>query len=258
MIQKKSFKLYTVFLLLLATPGFAQTASSLFKNYTNFLNVSFYDSSPFIQIKEVESSFPHASSVNGQPSFWDFILVNYTERLDYDALAQIKDTVVVQQKVIQHLEQDKRFGSLLQTYEAKVLDHTQAKDTVSMDEILNVAVKFFNLTGVTPVGYSSKICVGINALKYTEKKRSPYLEAFAFDAIINNLNNEIYPFYDDFIQSVHNVYKLNLGIDEQEQVLRAQGAIFVQMFQSIELQKLLLAEYERKKNILPFYLITQK
>lgn len=178
--------------------------------------------------------------------------------MDYDALAQIKDTVAVQQKVIQHLEQDKRFGSLLQTYEAKVLDHTQAKDTVSMDEILNVAVKFFNLTGVTPGGYSSRICVGINALKYTEKKRSPYLEAFAFDAIINNLNNEIYPFYDDFIQSVHNVYKLNLGIDEQEQVLRAQGAIFVQMFQSIELQKLLLAEYERKKNILPFYLITKK
>jgi len=258
MIQRISFKRYVLFLVLLVvTPGVAQKASSLFKDYTNFLNVSFYDSSPYIQIKEVESSFAHASSINGQPSFWDFILVNYTERLDYDALAQIKDTVVVQQKVIQHLEQDKPFGLLLQTYEAKVWSHTQAKDTVSMNDILNVAVKFFNLTGVTPAGYSSRICVGINALKYTEKKRSPYLEAFAFDAIINNLNSETYPFYDDFVRSVHQVYKLNLGIDEQEQLLRAQGALFIQMLQSAALQKLLQEEYERKKEILPFYLVTK-
>ncbi|WP_231737939.1 hypothetical protein [Myroides odoratus] len=39
-----------------------------------------------------------------------------------------------------------------------------------------------------------------------------------------------------------------LGIDEQEQLLRAQGALFIQMFQSVELHKLLLEEYERKKN----------
>jgi len=236
--------------------SFAQNKEDIFNDYTIFLEVKQYEQTPYIKIKEVDSNVLNAACVNEQPFFWDFLLTNYTERLDYDALAQIKDTVVVQQKVIQHLEQDKHFRSLLQTYEAKVLDHTQAKDTVSMDDILNVAVKFFNLTGVTPVGYSSRICVGINALKQTEKKRSPYLEAFAFDAIINNLNNERYPFYDDFIQSVHNVYKLNLGIDEQEQLLRAQGAIFVQMFQSIELQKLILEEYERKKNILPFYLVT--
>ncbi|WHT40477.1 hypothetical protein QNH98_07930 [Myroides sp. mNGS23_01] len=237
--------------------SFAQNKEDIFNNYTIFLEVKQYEQTPYIKIKEVDSHILNAACVNEQPTFWDFLLTNYTKRLDYDALAQIKDTAVVQQKVIQHLEQDKHFRSLLQTYEAKVLDHTQAKDTVSMDDILNVAVKFFHLTGVTPAGaYSSRICVGINALKQTEKKRSPFLEAFAFDVIINNLNNERYPFYDDFIQSVHKVYKLNLGIDEQEQLLRAQGALFIQMFQSVELHKLLLEEYERKKNILPFYLVT--
>jgi len=236
--------------------SFAQNKEDIFNDYTIFLEVKQYEQTPYIKIKEVDSNVLNAACVNEQPYFWDFLLTNYTEGLDYETLAQAPDTLVQQKAVMDQIQKDKIFTPIVQAYREKVIHHTQAKDTVSMDEILNVAVKFFNLTGVTPVGYSSRICVGINALKQTEKKRSPYLEAFAFDAIINNLNNERYPFYDDFIQSVHNVYKLNLGIDEQEQLLRAQGAIFVQMFQSIELQKLILEEYERKKNILPFYLVT--
>ena len=256
MTQKRAFKRYILFLLfLLATPGFGQTESSLFKDYSAFIKVSFYDSSPYIQIKEVEPTFREATAINSQTSFWGFITTNYIARLDYDALQQIKDTTVVAKQVMHHIEQDTTFNGLMRSYQAKVIDHTQPKDSVHIDAILNVAVKFFNLTGITPAGaYSGKICVGINALKQTEKKRSAFLEAFAFDAVINNLNSEAYPFYDHYIKSVQNVYKLNLGIEDQDQLLRAQGAVFIQMFQSPELKKLLEDEYERKKDILPFVL----
>ncbi|MDM1406307.1 hypothetical protein [Myroides sp. DF42-4-2] len=233
----------------------AQQASSVFQEYNQFLDVKFYDSSPYVVIKEVDLALPGATAVNRQPSFWDFLIINHSARLDYDALAQINDSIVVSQKVIQHLESDATFATLVQNYRAKVVDHTQAKDTVHMDKILNVAVKFFNLTGVTAEGaYSARVCVGINPLKNTERTRSPYLEAFAFDAIINNLRSESYPFYDYYIKAIQKIYKLNLGTNDQDQLLRAQGALFIQMLDSTDLQQLLKDEYERKKDILPFVL----
>lgn len=253
--------IYSLFVLfwmtLFCTPsqGYAQQQSSIFQDYNQFLEVKFYDSSPYVTIRQVDSSLKGAAEINGQPSFWDFLIINHATRLDYDALAQINDTIAISQKVIEHLESDAIFAPLVKNYRAKVVDHTQAKDTVHLDKILNVAVKFFNLTGVNAEGaYSGRICVGINPLKNTEKTRSPYLEAFAFDAIINNLNSETYPFYDYYIKSIQKIYKLNLGTNDQDQLLRAQGALFIQMLDSTDLQQLLKDEYERKKDILPFVL----
>lgn len=253
--------IYSLFVLfwmtLFCTPsqGYAQQQSSIFQDYNQFLEVIFYDSSPYVTIRQVDSSLKGAAEINGQPSFWDFLIINHAARLDYDALAQINDTIAISQKVIEHLESDAIFAPLVKNYRAKVVDHTQAKDTVHLDKILNVAVKFFNLTGVNAEGaYSGRICVGINPLKNTEKTRSPYLEAFAFDAIINNLNSETYPFYDYYIKSIQKIYKLNLGTNDQDQLLRAQGALFIQMLDSTDLQQLLKDEYERKKDILPFVL----
>ncbi len=256
--MKIIYSLSIIFLLtLLGTPsqGHAQQPPSMFEDYNQFLEVKFYDASPYVTIRQVDSSLTGATEINGQPSFWDFLIINHSARLDYDALAQINDTIAVSQKVIEHLESDTTFAPLVKNYRAKVVDHSQAKDTVHLDKILNVAVKFFNLTGVTAAGaYSGRICVGINPLKNTEKTRSPYLEAFAFDAIINNLNSETYPFYDYYIKSIQKIYKLNLGTNDQDQLLRAQGALFIQMLDSTDLQQLLKDEYERKKDILPFVL----
>ncbi|MGG5505790.1 MULTISPECIES: hypothetical protein [unclassified Myroides] len=242
-------------LLLLAGQAQAQSKDSPLQEYGDFLEILFYESTPYIKIKEVDPTRSHAMAVNGQSSFWEFITTNYIARLDYDALQQIKDTTVVEKQVMHHIEQDTTFNHLISTYQAKVIDQTQPKDTVTIDNVLNVAVKFFNITGINTQGhYTGRICVGIHALPKTEKKRSPYLEAFAFDAIINHLNSETYTFYDDYRESVYNVYKLNLGTNEEEQLLRTQGAIFIQMFQSPQLKQLLLDEYERKKDILPFIL----
>lgn len=239
--------------------GWAQESPSLFEDYNQFLEVKFYDASPYVTIKQVDSSLTGAAEINGQSSFWDFLIINHAARLDYDALAQINDTIAVAQKVIQHLESDATFAPLVENYRAKVIDHTQAKDTVHLDQILNVAVKFFNLTGVNAQGaYTGRVCVGINPLKDTEKTRHPYLEAFAFDAIINNLSSETYPFYNYYITAVQKVYKLNLGVNDQNQLLRAQGAVFIQMLDSTDLQQLLKDEYKRKKEILPFHLVTKE
>ncbi len=242
-------------LLLVTGQTYAQSKDNPLQNYSDFLEILFYESTPYIKVKKIDATSSHAAVVNEQSSFWEFITTNYIARLDYDALQQIKDTTVVEKQVMHHMEQDTTFNHLVRTYQAKVIDHTQPKDTVTIDNILNVAVKFFNITGINTQGhYTGRICVGIHALPKTEKKRSPYLEAFAFDAIINHLTSETYPFYDDYKESIYNVYKLNLGTNDEEQLLRTQGAIFIQMFQSPQLKQLLLDEYERKKDILPFIL----
>ena len=47
---------------------------------------------------------------------------------------------------------------------------------------------------------------------------------------------------------------MNLGVDKEERLLRARGAVFMQMFYNQKLRDMLLYEYEHKKDYLPFVL----
>ena len=58
--------------------------------------------------------------------------------------------------------------------------------------------------------------------------------------------------YQDFIQNVKRLYDFNLGTSKEDELLRAQGALFILMSQSENLKTLLKEEYEKKREILPF------
>lgn len=50
------------------------------------------------------------------------------------------------------------------------------------------------------------------------------------------------------------LYEINLGIENNDRLLRAQGALYMFMRNNEVLKELLLFEYENKKEYLPFVL----
>ena len=61
--------------------------------------------------------------------------------------------------------------------------------------------------------------------------------------------------YEEFVNAIKELNTINLGIEEGEKLLRAQGAMFVIMKNNDKLRKMLQVEYEKQKEYLPFILI---
>ena len=101
------------------------------------------------------------------------------------------------------------------------------------------------------------MCTGINGLKQTEKERRPQIEAFCFTTIFNNYRGEQFNMYDEFVKGIKELYKINLGIDDNDKLLRAQGAMYMFMRNNENLKELLILEYKKKKEYLPFILEAQ-
>jgi hypothetical protein len=60
--------------------------------------------------------------------------------------------------------------------------------------------------------------------------------------------------YGEFVKAIRELYTLNLGVDTDDRLLRAQGAMFILMKNSEVLQDLLELEYEKRSANLPFVL----
>lgn len=230
------------------------------EDYNNFLALEKVELSSgkvrFLKtVKEVDSNIKGAEYINKHRLFWDYLVVNFSEPLEENTFSPNKEISLSQDSFLSMMVSDTIFSPLVERYSSQVVKRNSTKDTISMDEVLNIAVKFFSIEKITPKGeYSARICVGLNSIKNTEDIRMPFVEAFAFHAIMKNLRNEQYDVYNYFIDSIRSIYKLNLGIDKDERLLRAQGALFIQMLQSDKLMKLLEDEYEQNKDVLPFVL----
>lgn len=60
--------------------------------------------------------------------------------------------------------------------------------------------------------------------------------------------------YNEFVKAIKELYKVNLGIDRNEKLLRAQGAMFLLMRNNENLRMMLKEEYDQQKEYLPFVL----
>lgn len=186
----------------------------------------------------------------------EYIYTNYHKITNYNELLGIKDKKELQIKFIEDLKNDTIFGTIIENWFEKVVLKTKVQDTINMNKLLNSAVKFFSIIGLTEEGYyQAKICVGINDLKNTELIRNHALEAFSFTSIFKNLEHKEYQIYDEFIKGVKELYSINLGIDREEKLLRSQGALYFIMKNSENLRNMLKYEYNQKKDYLPFVLI---
>jgi hypothetical protein len=165
----------------------------------------------------------------------------------------LTDSVAIRNRFFNDLKKDSLFNSVMTDLVNKTIDKKIPKDTISMDKLLNVAVKYFSIMRLTDEGhYVGKVCVGLNDIKKTESERKPFIEAFSFSSILKHYQSEEYSMYDEFVKTIKELYKVNLGIDKDEKLLRAQGAMFLLMRNNENLKKMLKSEYEKQKDYLPF------
>lgn len=127
-------------------------------------------------------------------------------------------------------------------------------DTLTMDSLLDVAVKYFDLQIVENGRYGARLCTGFSIHSSTQPVRDKQLELFCAGAIMEHSEGES-GLHEEFIKAVNEVVKMNLGLDKQERLLRAQGALFMLMKLNPKLRQVLWTEYEKQKHMLHFYLI---
>lgn len=135
-------------------------------------------------------------------------------------------------------------------------DSEMVKDTITVDGLLNIAVKYFSINQVNEDGlYVGKVCSGQNILSKTEPKRNRAVEDFCVSSIVKHYQGTEFNMYDEFVKAIKELYKVNLGIDKHERLLRAQGAMCLLMKMNENLKNMLLKEYETNKDHLPFVLL---
>ncbi|TRO66833.1 hypothetical protein [Christiangramia sabulilitoris] len=206
-------------------------------------------------INEIDSSSIFADLVNNNKGHINYLRQHFTKNVDYEKLTKMSEQHSLKEEYIKALKNDTAFFKVMNTLVLTVRETSISKDTINLDEMLNIAVKYFSIKGITNGGfYEGKICAGINGIKQTETIRKPHVEAFCFTTILDHLQDPQYNMYDAFVSGIKQLYKLNLGVDEKDRILRAQGAMYIIMNQNEELRNLLRNEYEKKKNYLPFAL----
>lgn len=255
----KNIILTTIILILITIQGYGQKQCDIRNHYEDFISIqkSTYDEKEYLIIKIVEAQRKSCFSdlVNNNPLFFDYLLTNFSSNANYQNLLELTDSIAIRKTYFNDLRNDTLFNSVMTDLVNKTIDKKIPKDTISMDKLLNVAVKYFSIMRLTDEGYYvGKVCVGLNDIKKTESERKPFIEAFSFSSILKHYQSEQFSMYDEFVKTIKELYKVNLGIDKNEKLLRAQGAMFLLMRNNENLKKMLKSEYEKQRDFLPFIL----
>lgn len=255
----KKLILTTIILILITIQGYGQKQCDIKTHYEDFISVqkSIYNEKAYLTKRVIETQKKSCFSdlVNNNPMFIDYLLTNFSSNANYQNLLDLPDSIAIRNRYFNDLKKDSLFNSVMTDLVNKTIDKTTPKDRISMDKLLNVAVKYFSIMRLTDEGhYVGKVCVGLNDIKKTESERKPFIEAFSFSSILKHYQSEEYSMYDEFVKAIKELYKVNLGIDKDEKLLRAQGAMFLLMRNNENLKKMLKNEYEKQKDHLPFVL----
>lgn len=205
--------------------------------------------------KELEEEFCFAKLINENNAFLDYLLQQYST-IDYKVLDKTSTDTYLQ-GYIQQLSADMAFSDILDEWQAKTIHQKLTKDTFSFKEVLNVAVKNFLVDDVSSthegkVAYRPIVCSGENYHKNINSEPQYFLEAFTFNAIIKNIVKEEYGLLENYMDIVRDIVKIDLGENKEENLLRAHGAIFVMMSKNDALKQILIDEYHKQLDLLPF------
>ncbi|MDD4002456.1 MAG: hypothetical protein PHU35_06665 [Bacteroidales bacterium] len=208
------------------------------------------------QVVETNKKSCVSELINNNIMFFDYLLTNFSSNSNDKNLLQINDSLSLRKNYFEGLKNDSLFNSIMNELMSKTFDKTISKDSLNMNQLLNIAVKYFSINRLSKEGYYvGKVCAGFNSIGSTEKIRKPFVEAFCFSSIFKHYISEEFNMYEEFVNAIKELNTINLGIEEGEKLLRAQGAMFVIMKNNDKLRKMLQVEYEKQKEYLPFILI---
>ncbi|MDT8308312.1 MAG: hypothetical protein RQ866_02205 [Bacteroidales bacterium] len=244
---------------ILTFQGYGQKQCDISNHYEDFITIqkSSYNENDYLTKRVIKTNKESCFSdlINNNIMFIDYLLTNFSSNSNYQDLLKLTDSVTISKKYISDLKKDSLFNSVMNELVSKTIDKKTPKDTISFDNLMNIAVKYFSIIRLTNEGhYMGKVCAGFNDIKRTEKERVPFIEAFCFSSILQHYQSKEYSMNDEFIKAIKELYKVNLGLDREEKLLRAQGAMFFLMRNNENLKSMLKSEYEKKKEHLPFIL----
>lgn len=237
-----------------------QNQCDITKHYEDFISIDriTHNEKDFLTKQVVETNKKSCVSelINNNIMFFDYLLTNFSSNSNDKNLLQINDSLSLRKNYFEGLKNDSLFNSIMNELMSKTFDKTISKDSLNMNQLLNIAVKYFSINRLSKEGYYvGKVCAGFNSIGSTEKIRKPFVEAFCFSSIFKHYINEEFNMYEEFVNAIKELNTINLGIEEGEKLLRAQGAMFVIMKNNDKLRKMLQVEYEKQKEYLPFILI---
>jgi len=188
--------LLTLTFALITVCTYSQDNCDITQEYQNILQITKhkYGEKEYLmkRIKKVEEKYCFSDLINENEIYFDYLQTHFSNQSNTKELLAISDSVKLQNEFIKTLEKDTVFNDLMNQLNLKTMD--QAKyitDTISIDEMLNIAVKFFSIIRIDKDGnYVVKFFTGINGLEQTEKNRNPHLEAFCFSTLFENYEGE--------------------------------------------------------------------
>jgi hypothetical protein len=133
------------------------------------------------------------------------------------------------------------------------------QNTYSVDELMEVASKFFYCDQVMPdTSIQARICIGINGLKEVNwEKDYTLLQAFCYEAIFNELDNDESQIWNSFVS------KKELTCERFKKDIKSLNAyleaVKINLFEAMKndeiLKQKLLNYYELNRSNLAFVLI---
>ncbi|MCB0756297.1 MAG: hypothetical protein KDB98_11930 [Flavobacteriales bacterium] len=128
-------------------------------------------------------------------------------------------------------------------------------DTLSLDELLDVAIKFFPVLDIDENNHLiGQMCVSKTLHSQTDSTLDKRLESFCRGVIYSNLNGKEFDIYSEYVNTLTEVSKMNLGLAKEDRLLRAQGAVMMAMKLNNKLRQLFQQEYTKQKHMLHFLL----
>lgn len=241
--------------------GRSQVPCDITNHYADFIQIKRHDDGrrKFIskQVFKPVQAQCFSDLVSDNTMFIYYLVSGFTSDANHEALMEITDDAALQQAYFADLSVDTMFNSIMKTWVEKAIDHSLPKDTISMDALMNVAVKFFSVIRVMDDGtFIGKVGAGLYDIKKTLSKRAPFLEAFVWTSISANQDNQAYQLNEEFNKAIQALYKIELGIDPTERVFRAQGAMYFIMKDNVHLRDMLKDEYKKHEKFLPFVLVS--
>ena len=250
--------IFIILIVIFSTTAVGQEKCDIKSAYVDFFSVDlqvFGDRTFFTKMVnkvDKEHCFAHLNEI--ETYYFDYLLTNFSNHSFDEELKNIADSSKRQAKYISTLQNDTLFNDIMSHFSnARTETDTRTRDTLTFDQLLNYAVKFFLIKDINENGhYLGKICVGINGIALTGEERNAHVEAFCFSTILSHYEHDDYNMQDELVNGIKEVYKINLGTKNEDRLLRAQGALFMSMRHNLVLRELLLKEYQDKKSVLPF------
>lgn len=189
-------------------------------------------------------------------AFIELIITNYSS-ISSDGMKKIRDSLKLQAKFLERLQADQLFNQyclpyLCAFYQSKgytISDYNTPKKTHTFDEMIDVAVKYFELKNINSRGeYNTRIGINEDGLIRTLDVRNPLLEIFC----LNSIKKNNYKAYQAMAKAKKSAQKLQLGLDDNDRFKIAQGAIYVLLSVDESFRDFLKVDYEKNAKQLPF------